>query len=91
MKHKHYTNVLRAAYALFSYHWVSAHDATYSGLPCACGNIKRNTRLAASIRELRTAGIDITTYQEPGEQASYKTDASQDPKLETLLRLNLGL
>ena len=89
--HRHFTNPLRAAWTLHAWGYVDAHRATYVGLACSCGDLKRNTRLAASIAELRSMGVVITTKQNPGEQATYHVDKTQDKLLESILGLTLGL
>lgn len=51
---------------------VSAHDITYEGITCsACGERKRNTRVAASIFNLKQRGFGFETSVTPDKQAIY--------------------
>ena len=54
---------------------------------------KRNTRLAASIANLRTKGVNITTNMSADKQAYYVLNMGlhQRQRLETILHLNMGM
>lgn len=74
---KHSQRAILAA-RLRLYGYVSTYDAIYTWRCPMDGNLRRNTRLAANVFQLRREGWVIETVEKPGKLAAYRLVSEPD-------------